>query len=525
MFKKLNKTRAWIVLTVSILLLGVLFAPIHTHAITKEARNKALLATVKILIIDSELRVFGTCTGTHLGDGVIVTNWHCVGHTDLYGPDDTGLGLQNGDTYHPEGIVAIAPQTDPRQLPKPTYFARVQSGNPDLDVAVIKIFRMLDPKAELPANIPIPAMQLADSSKVELADPVFIFGYPSAGGERITYTQGIISGFENQTGLKDENGEEIDDSFKTDAPISPGNSGGLATNDDGDQIGIPTFATRADVGQGLGGIREINLAVPYINQVIQLGDATPQPLPSQTISPSNPQPTPSGSTQFGAITFGTEIEGGSLVGQGTEFDTGTRQVIGIFAFKNMRNGMKWGAVWKYNGQVAIDQRDDGVWNKGATGTNGVAIGLEEGLPDGEYELELYVNGSAVQSGAFTIGDGSEPTPEPPPVDPDGVGVTLQGQIVDADTEKGIPNAAILILRPGTSLDDVTQNNLDSLTIAAGLTDTDGFYITAPPIPAGETYTVVVVANGYQARGFEDALELTDDSPDLINLETIPLSKR
>jgi hypothetical protein len=519
MLKRINKTRAWIVLIVSILLAGTLFAPVASQALTREARNKGLLAAVKILIIDADLRVFGTCTGTYLGEGVIVTNWHCVGHTDLYGPDDTGLGLQHGDTYHPDGVVAIAPQTDPRQLPKPTYFARVQSGEPDLDIAVVKIFRMIDPKAQLPANIPIPAMGLANSDLVDIADPVYIFGYPAAGGELITFTGGEISGFEDQTG----DGEV--DSFKTDAPISPGNSGGLATNDDGDQIGIPTFATRADAGQGLGGIRFINLAVPYINQVIDIGDATPQPLPTGTIRPPTPQPTPSGNTNFGPITFGTEIEGNQLAGVGTEFDSGTEQIIAVFAYKNMRNGTKWGAVWKLNGQVAIDQRNDGVWDDGATGTTGVSINLDGGLPDGEYELELYVNNNLAQSGAFTIGDGSSPTPEPPPVNPGGEGVTLQGQIVDADTEEGIANAAILILKPGTTLDDISQDNLQSLTVAAALTDGEGFYITAPPIPAGDTYTVVVLANGYQARGFEDGLEISDDSPDLVNIDPIPLSKR
>ncbi len=519
MLRRINKTRAWIVLTVSILLLGALFAPLKTQAITKEARNKGLLAAVKILIIDADFKVLGTCTGTYLGDGVIVTNWHCVGHTDLYGPDDTGLGLKNGETYNPDGIVAIAPQTDPKQLPKPTYFARVQAGNPDVDVAVVKIFSMIDPKATLPANIPIPAMRLADSDQVDIGDPVFIFGYPAAGGDLITYTEGKISGFDDQT--KDG----TVDSFKTDAPISPGNSGGLATNDDGDQIGIPTFATHADIGQGLGGIRMINLAVPYIQQVIQLGDATPQPLPSETISPATPQPTPSGGDQIGPITFGTEIEGNQLEGVGTQFDSGTEQVIGVFAYQNMRNGTSWGPVWKYNGQVAIDQRSDGVWDSGTEGTNGVSISLDGGLPDGDYELDLYVNGSVAQTGTFTIGEGGQPAPQPPPVNPNSEGVTLQGQIVDADTGDGVPNAAILILKPGTSLDDITQNNLQSLTIAAGITDGGGFYITAPPIPAGDTYTVVVLADGYQARGFEGGLEISANSPDLLNVDAIPISKR
>src|SRR5689334_14847931 len=139
----LNATRLWIGLVVSVLLAGVFFMPgkgSAETAITKEALNRDLLATVKLLILDPDGKIFGICSGTHVGGGVIVTNWHCVGHTDLYGEDDTGLGLKNGDTYNPDGILGVAPQTDPRQIPKPTYLAHVVAGNPDIDVAVIKIF-------------------------------------------------------------------------------------------------------------------------------------------------------------------------------------------------------------------------------------------------------------------------------------------------------------------------------------------------------------------------------------------------
>jgi serine protease Do len=519
MFKKQFLTRAWVAMIITLLLGGVLFVPTGAGALSKEALQRGLLSTVKILIVDDDLRVLGTCSGTHVGDGVIVTNFHCVGHTDLYGEDDTGMGLKNGDTYNSDGIVGIAPQTDPRQVPKPTYFARVASGNPDVDVAVVKIFRMIDPKAKLPASIPIPAMTLTDSEKVDINDSIYVFGYPGAGGDRITFTKGIVSGFD------DQDGDGEDDSFKTDAPISPGNSGGLVTDDNGDQIGIPTYASHADIGQGLGFIRKINIAMPYVNQALDLGNATPQPNPSRTVAPSTPQPTPSGSTNFGPILFGTDFQNNKLVDQGTEFDTGTTQILAVFTYQNMRDGMKWGAVWKYNGQIAIDQRNDGKWKSGAKGTTGVSIALEEGLPDGEYELDLYINNKQVQTGTFTIGDANaDPTPEPPPPDDD-KGVVLKGQIVDADTEEGIPNAAILLMKPGTKLDDITQDNLEELAVAAGVTDQDGFFITAPGVPRGQAYTVIVLAQGYQARGFEDGLELPEDAPDLIELDPIPLQQQ
>jgi hypothetical protein len=130
----------------------------------------------------------------------------------------------------------------------------------------------------------------------------------------------------------------------------------------------------------------------------------------------------------------------------------------------------------------------------------------------------------VQRGAFTIGDGSSPTPAPQPPDPDDTGVTLKGQVVDADTERGIENAVILILKPGVALEDLTEDNLEENTAAFGLTDSEGFYITAPPLEREQTYSVVIVADGYEARVFEDALEITADDPELIEIDPIPMAQ-
>ncbi|HET9495173.1 MAG TPA: trypsin-like peptidase domain-containing protein [Chloroflexia bacterium] len=518
MYRITSRARSLIALAVGTLVMGVLFAPGQGRALEKQDLQKALLSTVKILVLDPDLEVLGTCSGTHLGDGVILTNWHCVGHTDLYGEDDTGLGLSHGDTYHPDGIVGIAPQKDPRQIPKPTYFAQVASGEADLDVAVVKIVSMIDPKADLPDAIPIPAMTITDSSKVEIGDPVYVFGYPGVGGQRITYTKGEISGYEDQTG----DGEP--DSFKTDASVNPGNSGGLATNDEGDQIGIPTFNSLSPSGgAGLSGLREVNLAVPYVNQALQLGNATPAPLPTGTVRPSTPGPTPGAGSNFGSIRFGTDFVDGELVDEGTEFESGTSQILGLFTFQNMRDGTKWGAVWYYDGQAVIDQRNAGVWRAGARGTNGVSLANEDGLPDGEYELELYISNKAVQRAGFTIGDGS-PNPTPQPPDPVDTGVTLKGQIVDVDTERGIENAVILILKPGVTVEDLTEDNLEENTAAFGITDSEGFYITAPPLERDQTYTVVVVADGYEARVFEDALTISEDDPELLEIEPIPMAQ-
>src|SRR5215216_1291618 len=161
MLRKTNLTRLWIGLIAAILLGGLLFPPMHAGAaLSKQARDRAILSTVKILIIDADLNIMGTCSGTHVGNGYIATNWHCVGHTDLYGEDDTGMGLQNGDTYNPDGIVAIAPTIDAKKLPKPTFFAKLIAGSPDVDVAVVRVYGMIDQNTALPKALPMAQMTL-----------------------------------------------------------------------------------------------------------------------------------------------------------------------------------------------------------------------------------------------------------------------------------------------------------------------------------------------------------------------------
>ena len=67
---------------------------------------------------------------------------------------------------------------------------------------------------------------------VSIGDHVSVLGYPSIGGESLTVTDGIVSGFEFRSGER---------YIKTSAKIDRGNSGGIAIGDSGCVVGIPTF--------------------------------------------------------------------------------------------------------------------------------------------------------------------------------------------------------------------------------------------------------------------------------------------
>lgn len=73
---------------------------------------------------------------------------------------------------------------------------------------------------------------------IEVGEKIFILGYPAIGGENMTITEGIVSGFDGQ----------FKQFAKTSAKVEQGHSGGLAVAaKDGCPIGIPTLAIRGEL--------------------------------------------------------------------------------------------------------------------------------------------------------------------------------------------------------------------------------------------------------------------------------------
>ena len=82
------------------------------------------------------------------------------------------------------------------------------------------------------------------------------------GGETLTLTKGTVSGF-----LEDEMGNKRG-WIKSDAELAPGNSGGLAINEAGELIGVPSRnVPEARTLGRMGYLRAINLAHPLLRQV------------------------------------------------------------------------------------------------------------------------------------------------------------------------------------------------------------------------------------------------------------------
>ena len=522
---KISRTHLWIMLIASILLAGLVGQPVAMATDpTADMIEHGMLSTVKLWLLGPDNKSIGGCSGTVVDpSGLILTNFHCVGQTDLYGKDTSARKMKDGELFHPQGLLLVGPTLSPKQTPKPTYVAQFVVGNTRLDVAVLRIVSMFTEGQKLPNPLPLVLITRSDSDKVNVGDFVATVGYPGVGGPLVSYLTGQISGFDDQDG----DGEL--DSLKTTANIAAGNSGGLGMNERGEQIGISTWGISRN-GDKIDRFKMVNIAEPYIQRALQTKTVTgdsgiptgPTPKPPTTTTTTKPT--------FGPLQFGTEYQDGNLVGAGQALPTGIKKIVGVFEFNAMRQGQDWGYVWTLDGQEVAGKSSGNAWKDDTSGV--FTVSLTNGgkaLPDGVFQVSLYIAGAVASQGTATVGKSSPPVKQTPVPPTGGSTSVLKGQIVDADTQRGIFDVLVLILKPGVTIDEFDEaldsGDPDALVAAQGTTDQEGNYQTAPGIARGKTYSVIIFAKGYQARTFEDGLEVKSDDAAVIKMKPVALQKR
>src|SRR3984893_14122823 len=179
-----------------------------------------------------------TGSGFVLGsDGVILTNAHVI-----------------------DGAVKITVAFADNQ----TVSAKVIGKDPDDDLALLKVN---------PDGLTLVPLPLGDSSTVQVGDPTVAIGNPF--GLARTLTTGVVSAL--QRSIQAPNNFAIDNVIQTDAPISPGNSGGPLINAQGQVVGVNSQIFTGSGGNGSVGIGfaiPINTAIAVIPQIEKTGKVT-----------------------------------------------------------------------------------------------------------------------------------------------------------------------------------------------------------------------------------------------------------
>ena len=143
---------------------------------------------------------------------------------------------------------------------KKDYPARIVGGDPDTDLAVIRLI-------EKPSG-PLTVVPLGDSDKLVVGQKVLAIGNPF--GLDRTLTTGVISGL--QRPIRARNNRLIEGAIQTDASINPGNSGGPLLDSHGRMIGINSqILSPTGASSGVGFAVPISIAKRVVPQLLQNG--------------------------------------------------------------------------------------------------------------------------------------------------------------------------------------------------------------------------------------------------------------
>jgi len=492
------------------------------NGLSGSERTNLISATVQIYALferNGELQPAWGGSGTILNkSGLILTNAHVAAPTTQGEPDA------------PDAL-AIALVKSEDKPPVFSYLAEVRAADGFLDLAVLQIVSTIDGDSIDPNDLNLPFVPLGDSDNLHVGDHISIFGFPGIGGDTITFTDGNVSGFTAE--------EQIGDRawIKTDATIAGGNSGGLASNDNAEIIGIPTQAssgaegnvtdcrviqdTNGDgniddrdtcipIGGFINALRPINLAKPLIDAALS-GRAytSPYRVPGVASEP--------GTGEESARDFVWLDTTGSTADNCTWTDTIVKSyteptpcIATGFEYSGMTNGEPLREQWYWNGEAISEYTYAWEWDE--EGLFGTFLPYNDGpIPDGTYYVEIFAGSDLHKIGTSgevvvdTGGGGVTPTQQP-----SGDTITIYGTVYDTDTNKPI-SAYVFILKPGITFEKWQSDNFPDSALAASLqTDADGKYrITG--IPRNVEFTFVVYADGYNIY-YENNLMADNDTP-------------
>jgi hypothetical protein len=96
-----------------------------------------------------------------------------------------------------------------------------------------------------------------------------------------------------------------------------------------------------------------------------------------------------GSESFSSITWHTgtglfDCQPGDPV---ESFPSGTTAVAAVWNYESMTDGEPWGAEWSRNGEVLYASQY--TWDFGNQGQRYLCFYDQDGLPDGDYHLDLF----------------------------------------------------------------------------------------------------------------------------------------
>ncbi|MCH8493782.1 MAG: serine protease [Idiomarina sp.] len=196
-----------------------------------------------------------------------------TGSGTLFVRDSRVLILTNKhvvEGYYEADIAVLLDVNEPAEV---RFKARLVGFSDEHDIALLEITHdhqnSMVSVADFTAGrygLPFQALKFASSQSskhgaARRGEHVGIFGYPGVVDNEMVYTTGIISSVQ----YGEYNSTRLPQWYRTNAEMSPGNSGGAAVNSRGELIGIPTFVANEQVtGSRLGSLFSAEFAMAVV---------------------------------------------------------------------------------------------------------------------------------------------------------------------------------------------------------------------------------------------------------------------
>ncbi len=187
-------------------------------------------------------------------EGLILTNWHVYAIEDQVQYDPRTRLLRVAERASTTMLVYRLYDNDPLKVPVVQFRAAPVSLDEEHDTALLKIVE--DAEGNRIDRRDFSHISLANPFGMKINSDLTVLGYPGKGGDTITITDGKFLGYYRDEGFPGQDGF-----IKTDAAMSPGNSGGAALNGQG-LVGVPTAVTLPQLaGSDMGYIHPVTWAL------------------------------------------------------------------------------------------------------------------------------------------------------------------------------------------------------------------------------------------------------------------------
>ena len=200
--------------------------------------------------------------------GLILTNAHVAAPAAVGRAVSRGIDLYDPSVKNPT-TIEISVANGVGKPAEPRFTGEVVAADGYLDFAVVKITKTTAggfvEDADLADLVEVP---IGDSDAVKVTDELSVIGYPgSQNSLGPTYSRNVVSGYSPDERVGTNSGW-----INSTDVVAHGNSGGLAANDDGELVAVPTLLRADNLSAGLfpdyttvgSAMRPVNLAEDLI---------------------------------------------------------------------------------------------------------------------------------------------------------------------------------------------------------------------------------------------------------------------